>query len=148
MGIKLFINKDLPNVSLSFDEWDNFKVSSVKALFKCIVNTLIIGEYKKIEDYILAKNLEVDLMEIINDDIEDLSPEQIDTLIYFNLCGLYYFINKDTFQGYYSLGNSYDIYETLLILKDYFNYEDGIIVNNLIELFKLSFSKKLKVHFI
>tara|TARA_B110000971_G_C20013856_1_gene502925 strand:- start:346 stop:792 length:447 start_codon:yes stop_codon:yes gene_type:complete len=147
MGIKLYIGKDLPNVSLSFSEWDNFKINAVNALFRYIEYTLIVGKYKKIEDRALAKNLETDLMDIINEQIEDLSFDQIDTLIYFDLCGIYYFVNKDTFQGHYSLGNSYDIYQTLLILKEYFRPQDQIIVDNFIDLFRLSFNSNLKVHF-
>ena len=70
MGIKLFINKDLPCVNFSFEEWDNFKESFTKALFNCIEHILILGEYKKEIDCSIAKNLETDLNEIINGEIQ------------------------------------------------------------------------------
>jgi hypothetical protein len=148
MGIKLFINKDLPCVNFSFEEWDNFKESFTKALFNCIEHILILGEYKKNIDYITAKNLETDLNEIINDDVADLSPEQIDTLIFFDLSGIYYFVNKDTFQSNFSIGNAYDIFITLKILKDYFKQEELNLVNDFINIFKVSFNKKEKVIFL
>jgi len=47
------------------------------------------------------------------------SLQILDLLIYFSIGGLYAFCNKSDCEGYYSIGNSYDIVELLNLIKPY-----------------------------
>jgi hypothetical protein len=70
----------------------------------------------------------------------------VNLLIHYGVGGLYSFCNKSDCEGFYSVGNSYDICELLTTIKpfiqkggenDYYDYIDSII-----EIFKESVEKK------
>jgi len=44
---------------------------------------------------------------------------KLNILIYYNIGGLYYFCNKSDCDGYYSVGNSYDICELFKLIKPF-----------------------------
>jgi hypothetical protein len=79
----------------------------------------------------------------------------IDALIYFNINGLYDLCNKDDCEGFYSVGNSNDIYSLLELIKhnmikfDSYNTIYGKDTregcNSVFEVFKESVDKKLTV---
>ena len=44
----------------------------------------------------------------------------IDTLVFFNISGLCAFCNKSDCEGYYSVGNSYDICQLFKLIKNFY----------------------------
>ena len=44
----------------------------------------------------------------------------IDTLVFFNISGLYAFCNKSDCEGYYSVGNSYDICQLFKLINNFY----------------------------
>ena len=79
----------------------------------------------------------------------------IDSLIYFNLGGLYALCNKSDCEGFYSVGNSYDIILLFDLIKPFVQkYTDcydciyvveGRLSNRLYDVFKESIEKNEKI---
>jgi len=70
----------------------------------------------------------------------------LDHLIFLNVSGLHAFCDKSDCQGYYTVGNSYDIIQLFdLIIPFIDEDEDEFEIENLYELFKESVDKKQKI---
>lgn len=69
---------------------------------------------------------------------------QLDHLIYLNVSGLHYFCDKSDCEGYYTVGNSYDIIQLFDLIIPFLDKEE-FDIENLYELFKESIDKKQKI---
>jgi len=125
----------LPTVSLEF----NTSVPSSTPLRlqeKDYYNEIIID---------FVKNIQKIKKHLLIEKIVSLCTESsflIDTLIHYDVGGLFSLCNKNECVGYYSLGNSYDIYELFSKIKPF------IINNNIIDIEKIfieSINTKKKV---
>ena len=64
-------------------------------------------------------------------------------LIYFNLSGIYTLLHKSDCEGFYSVGNSYDIYEMIQLVKPNMDSHFFKTINEEVELlFKTSWENK------
>ena len=74
-------------------------------------------------------------------------PRLVDCFIYFDINGLYALLSKSDCEGYYSVGNSVDIYQLLDIISDFI--EDKIVKSRMkdgvIRLFKDSVKHNSKI---
>ena len=67
----------------------------------------------------------------------------INMLIYFNLSGIYTLLHKSDCEGFYSVGNSYDIYEMIQLVKPNMDSHFFKTINEEVELlFKTSWENK------
>lgn len=124
MGIWIYC--DEKEYSCNYSSWDKFRMATIDATFNYIKSHAISTECEREQFYVNK------LLEIINN-IEsepDLNidiflnycnqPHFIDGLIFFNISGLYAFCNKSDCEGYYSVGNSYDICQLFKLIKNFY----------------------------
>jgi len=70
----------------------------------------------------------------------------LNTLIYYNLGGVYSIINKSDDTGYYTAGNSLDIVQTIDIVSEYIEYSDvRAAIPNIKKVFDHSVEKRKMV---
>jgi hypothetical protein len=124
MGIWIFC--DTSEYSCSYGRWNNFRMATIDATFNYIKSHAISTECEHEQFYVNK------LREIINeiDSEPDLNidiflnycnqPHFIDGLIFLNIYGVYSFCNKTDCDGYYSVGNSYDICQLFNLINDFY----------------------------
>ena len=70
----------------------------------------------------------------------------IDTLVFFNISGLYAFCNKSDCEGYYSVGNSYDICQLFKLIKNFYIVDKEVFqdINKTINKIKKIFQESVR----
>jgi hypothetical protein len=126
MGIWIYCDKK--EYSCSYGSWDKFRMATINATIKYIksyISLTEITEYNQI--YYTNKLLEfIDKIESEPNLDNDIFLEYckqllfIDTLVFFNISGLYAFCNKSDCEGYYSVGNSYDICQLFKLINNFY----------------------------
>jgi hypothetical protein len=125
MGIWIYC--DEKEYSCSYGFWNKFRMATINATFKYIKSYISLTEITEYEKVYADKLLEfINKIESeSNFDIDIFlnyckeSPF-IDTLVFFNISGLYAFCNKSDCEGYYSVGNSYDICQLFKLIKKFY----------------------------
>jgi hypothetical protein len=124
MGIWIFC--DTSEYSCSYGRWNNFRMATIDATFNYIKSHAISTECEREQFYVNK------MLEIINkiESEPDLKIDIflyycnqqhfVDGLIFLNLYGLYAFCNKSDCDGYYSIGNSHDIFQLFNLINDFY----------------------------
>ena len=155
----------------SYSSWNNIRNDMVIATFRYLEELLKTMEekiankpkneynmYEDDEDNTIERNI-IDLKQLLRfyDNnkrnienlvgcIHNMNLQEVDALILFNLGGLYALCHKADCEGYYSVGNSYDILEMLNIVKPYVDLTYGEEwFNDLTNLFQESVDLKKKI---
>jgi hypothetical protein len=169
MGINLYCSdKDF---GCSYSCWNNIRIELIKATFEYLEVHFAVTEYEEethehgsmraLKQYIekiqngsvikesIFGNNKSNLLELFNTYSGLL--EFVDLLIQFGVGGIYSLCNKSDCEGFYSVGNSYDICELLKLIKPFLlkNKEDLDAeenwlykpIDDLIEVFKVSVEK-------
>ena len=150
MGIQLYLKgKHKERITFTYTEWTFLKINLIKSAIKFIEELIITNSIEN-KDKIFNDDLNNIIQKYyeinetgefnINIFINNLTLEEIDTLIFFDLGGLYFFINKNDCDAFYSVGNSVDIIKMLDVIADKFNNDLQFIVNQLKNLFNESIS--------
>ena len=125
MGIHIYC--DEKEYSCSYGSWDKFRMATINATFKYIKSYISLTEMSEY-DKVYADNLLEFIDKIESETNLDIdiffnyckqSPF-VDTLVFFNISGLYAFCNKSDCEGYYSVGNSYDICQLFKLIKNFY----------------------------
>ena len=134
MGIH--IHCDEKEYSCSYSSWDKFRMDTINATIKYIKSYITLTEITEYNQVYANKLLEfIDKIESEpNLDINiflDYCKQSpfIDTLVFFNISGLYAFCNKSDCEGYYSVGNSYDIYQLLKLIQKFYTVDKDFFQN-------------------
>ena len=130
MGIDFICGKF--TLSFTYAFWNNIRLHLFEAFIKyseslCITNDndeppSIEFRYH-IELAELLNRISIAKQNITNPNVDDSylvifdKMSDIDMLIYFNLSGIYTLLHKSDCEGFYSIGNSYDIYEMIQLVK-------------------------------
>jgi hypothetical protein len=149
MGIQLYIkNKYNERITFTYKEWTFLKINLIKSSIKFIEDLIIINSIENNKDKIFNDDLNNIIQKYyeinetgefnINIFINNLSLEEIDTLIYFDLGGLYFFINKNDCDAFYSVGNSVDIIKMFDVITSKINNDLESMVHKLKNLFNES----------
>jgi hypothetical protein len=153
MGIHIYCDKK--EYSCSYGSWDKFRMATINATFKYIKSYISLTEITEYDQIYANKLLEfIDKIESeANLDINIFlnyckeSPF-IDTLVFFNISGLYAFCNKSDCEGYYSVGNSYDICQLFKLIKNFYIVDKECFknihktINNIKKIFQESIRKR------
>ena len=75
--------------------------------------------------------------------IQNIDFNITNTLIYFNIGGLYTLCNKSDCEGYYSVGNSYDILHLITLIKPFINKDYDCLYEN-IDIIEKIFQESIK----
>jgi hypothetical protein len=135
MGIDLYCGDE--TFGCSYGSWNNVRNSLIQATFEYLEVHFAVTEYEEgthehgamiaLKQYIqkilnLGKNDKL----IENFIVYSRILEFVDLLIQFGVGGLYALCNKSDCEGFYSVGNSYDICELLKLVKPFLlkNKED------------------------
>lgn len=148
MGIKLYLrNNHNEKLIFTYKEWTLLKINLIDATIK-FMEELLITNYANNKDQIFNDDLNNIIQKYyeinetgkfnINLFINNLTLEEIDTLIYFDLGGLYVFINKNDCDSFYSVGNSIDIIKMFNLITKKINNDLQNMVNKLKNLFNES----------
>jgi len=114
----------------AYNSWNEIRTKIVYATFKYIEtidneeNKEYIETIREITSFIAndinsSRRPSVRFIEIINTE-----QMYIDTLIYFNVGGLYALCNKSDCEGFYSPGNSYDICRLLDLIEPFIEIDE------------------------
>ena len=164
MGIDLYCSET--NFGCSYSYWHNIRNSVIKAAFTYIsieINTEKI--YKDNTELIYSNNLKNIVSELERQTKDENylgyfvkichNIPNIDCLIYFGLQGLSSFCNKSDCEGFYSVGDSYNICELFNTIKPYLIKNMEVIesddnhiyhsIEKLEKVFQESFEKKVNV---
>jgi hypothetical protein len=172
MGIDLYCGKK--TFGCSYSSWYNVRSALIEATFEYLEVHFAITEYeegteehgemlalkqymKKIQNRVILKDSVIGKESNVLDEfyVYSIRLEFIDLLIQFGVGGIYSLCNKSDNEGYYSVGNSYDICELLKVVKPFLlknrvNIDDqeNWLYNGIDEVtnvFKESLEKKLIV---
>jgi len=171
MGIDLYCSEK--SFCCSYSGWNSFRNEVIIATYDYLKNHFSLNPLdddkesnekvyrKEISDFFelilnVKKNYINNVFDFsITSPIDELIKygdlKSVDLLIYYGIGGLYSFCNKSDCEGYYSVGNSYDICELFNLIKPFLikNKENNELYNNVIkeieEIFKESVEKKLVV---
>jgi hypothetical protein len=153
MGIILKMKEEQIEIKCSYDYWLKFKIDVIKATVKYIEELLILKKTIFNDDLEYIINLyyiqagDGESIFSVNKFINNMKLEHVDTLIYFGLGGVYTLLNKTDCDGYYSVGNSLDILQTLKKIKYDFPNKDYIsFLDQLILFFNISYEKQKMVN--
>ena len=151
MGIHIYCHEK--EYSCSYSSWDKFRMATINATFKYIKSYIILTEITEHDQIYANKLLEfIDKIESEpNLDINifinycEQSPF-IDTLVFFNISGLYAFCNKSDCDGYYSVGNSYDICQLFKLIKKFYIVDKEVFqdINKTINKIKKIFQESVR----
>lgn len=123
MGIDIVC--DTESFSCTYSTWNEIRNQIIDTTYEYIKNIIVDGDenpndlvYKKIIDdkFFIINQSKNKIDCLINCSYK---LEFIDGLINFNIGGLYALCNKNDCEGYYSVGNSYDICGLFKIIKPY-----------------------------
>jgi hypothetical protein len=150
MGI--WIHCDKKEYSCSYGSWNKFRMATINATIKYIKSYISLTELTEYDQIYANKLLEfIDKIEsepdLNNDIFIDYCKELlfIDTLVFFNISGLYAFCNKSDCEGYYSVGNSYDICQLFKLIKNFYTVDKNSIQDiNTINTIKKVFQESLR----
>lgn len=145
----------------SYSGWNSIRNDIIIATFRyleAVLNTMEKNEMQEDDDpnrNVLNLN---ELLQYYNDmkriksdklieHVSNMRLIDVNRLILFDVGGLFALCNKSDCDGYYSVGNSYDIVNLLKIIKPYMDYTKYIEewFNTLIELFQESVELKEKI---
>lgn len=170
MGIDLYCGSK--TFGCSYSGWNSLRCDIViatirylEALLKSLEEDLITktkNEYDIYEDdkdnmnqrYIIDLKILLENYNTVKHNTENLAVyvhemnlATVDSLIMLGVGGLYALCNKADCEGYYSVGNSYDIVDLLKLIKPYMDYSDYSEewINELNELFQESVDIKEKI---
>ena len=125
MGIHIYCHEK--EYSCSYGSWNNFRMATINATFKYIKSYITLTEITEYDKVYADKLLEIiDKIEsepnLDNDIFLEYCKQLVfmDTLVFFNISGLYAFCNKSDCEGYYSVGNSYDICQLFKLIKNFY----------------------------
>lgn len=153
MGIWIYCDKK--EYSCSYGSWDKFRMATINATFKYIKSYISLTEITEY-DKVYADNLLEFIDKIESETNLDIdiflnyckqSPF-VDTLVFFNISGLYAFCNKSDCEGYYSVGNSYDICQLFKLIKNFYIVDKEIFqdihktINKIKKVFQESVRKR------
>jgi hypothetical protein len=151
MGIHIYCHEK--EYSCSYGSWDKFRMATINATFKYIKSYISLTEITEYDQIYANKLLEfIDKIESEpNLDINifinycEQSPF-IDTLVFFNISGLYAFCNKSDCDGYYSVGNSYDICQLFKLIKKFYIVDKEVFqdINKTINKIKKIFQESVR----
>ena len=128
MGIDLYCGDE--TFSCSYGSWNNVRNSLIEATFEYIEVHFAVTDYEEnTYDYGSMTALKQYIQRILNSGKNDKLIENfivysrilefVDLLIQFGVGGLYALCNKSDCEGFYSVGNSYDICELLKLVKPF-----------------------------
>lgn len=153
MGVSIICDEE--SFSCCYSSWNTIRTNIIKKTLDYLNNYFSLNECedsnelidrKKIISFfenILSKNDEKQNINIFGINVIcnlepvdlliypiDLLIQNIDfnitnILIYFNIGGLYSLCNKSDCEGYYSVGNSYDILNLITLIKPFINKDDN-----------------------
>lgn len=116
--------------SCSYGYWDQVRMNTINATFKYIKSYIAsteITEYNKYNTDILLEFInKIESEPKLDINIFNNYCRQfnfIDSLIFFNISGIYAFCNKSDCDGYYSVGNSYDICQLFKLIKPFYIFD-------------------------
>jgi hypothetical protein len=161
MGIDLYCGDE--TFGCSYGSWNNVRNALIEATFEYLEVHFAVTDYEEgtheygsmiaLKQYIkkiLNSNKNEELIE--NFIVYSRLLEFVDLLIQFSVGGLYALCNKSDCEGFYSVGNSYDICELLKLVKPFLlknkedlNADENWIYNcidNLTNIFNESVEKK------
>jgi hypothetical protein len=161
MGIDLYCGDE--TFGCSYGSWNNVRNALIEATFEYLEVHCAVTDYEEgtheygsmiaLKQYIkkiLNSNKNEELIE--NFIVYSRLLEFVDLLIQFSVGGLYALCNKSDCEGFYSVGNSYDICELLKLVKPFLlknkedlNADENWIYNcidNLTNIFNESVEKK------
>jgi hypothetical protein len=134
MGIWIYCDKK--EYSCSYGSWDKFRMATINATIKYIKSYINLTEITEYDQIYANKLLEfIDKIESEPNLDNDIFLEYckqllfIDTLVFFNISGLYAFCNKSDCEGYYSVGNSYDICQLLKLIQKFYTVDKDFFQN-------------------
>lgn len=121
---------------------DNNIINNYISFYNCINKTFI---YKNINLFIKDINVSEFTKNLLKfNNIEGCQLQYLRLYIYYldlltliDVSGIYALINKDENNGYYSIGNSTDIYKLLILINTYFDDEDEYMKNNINEILSI-----------
>ena len=151
MGIWIYCDKK--EYSCSYSSWDKFRMATINATIKYIksyINLTEIIEYDKVyADKLLEFIDKIESEPNLDNDIFLEYCKQllfIDTLVFFNISGLYAFCNKSDCEGYYSVGNSYDICQLFKLIKNFYIVDKEVFqdINKTINKIKKIFQESVR----
>jgi len=151
MGIHIYC--DEKEYSSSYGSWNKFRLATINATIKYIKSYITLTELSEYDQVYANKLLEfIDKIESEpNLDINifiDYCKESpfIDTLVFFNISGLYAFCNKSDCEGYYSVGNSYDICQLFKLIKNFYIVDKEVFqdINKTINKIKKIFQESVR----
>ena len=128
MGIHIYCDKK--EYSCSYGSWDKFRMATINATFKYIKSYISLTEITEY-DKVYADNL-LEFIDKIESETNldtniflnycEQSPF-VDALVFFNISGLCAFCNKSDCEGYYSVGNSYDICQLFKLIQNFYTVD-------------------------
>ena len=164
MGIDLYCGDT--TFGCSYSSWNNIRNSLIEATFEYLEVHFGLNEYEEgTSEYGAMMGLKEYIQKIYNSSKNEKLIENfivyskllefVDLLIQFGVGGIYSLCNKSDNEGYYSVGNSYDIYDLLKVVKPFLlKNRDNIYdeknwiyncIDNLINVFKESIEKNENV---
>ena len=164
MGIDLYCGDE--TFGCSYGSWNNVRNSLIQATFEYLEVHFAVTEYQDgTHEYGAMIALKQYIKKILNFGKNEKLIENfivysrllefVDLLIQFGVGGLYALCNKSDCEGFYSVGNSYDICELLKLVKPFLlknkedlNSDENWIYNgidNVTNVFKESVEKNVIV---
>jgi hypothetical protein len=164
MGVSITCDEE--SFSCSYSTWNTIRTNIIEKTLDYLNNHFSLNECEDSNELIDRKNIIIFFENILskNDEkqnkiifninvmcnlqpidsfIQNINFNIINALIYFNIGGLYSLCYKSDCEGYYSVGNSYDILNLITLIKPCINKEDNYLYHNIVDIEKI-FQESIK----